>query len=98
MYLLGHIALGYLSAWAVARTLRKRLVLWAVLFAGIVPDFDLLLRGFGLGHATYTHSLIVWAPVALLLVIWRRDSIPYVAALLQHIVVRDIMKNLQGNP
>jgi hypothetical protein len=36
--------------------------------------------------------------VALLLVIWRRDSIPYVAALLQHIVVRDIMKNLQGNP
>ncbi|MCX6655687.1 MAG: hypothetical protein NTY03_11305, partial [Candidatus Bathyarchaeota archaeon] len=34
---------------------------------------------------------IVWAPVALLLVIWRRDSIPYVAALLQHIVVGDII-------
>jgi hypothetical protein len=59
LYLLGHIALGYLSAWAVARTLRQRLVLWAVLFAGIVPDFDLLFGGFGLEHATYTHSLIV---------------------------------------
>ena len=91
MYLLGHIALGYLSAWVVAKTLRQRLILWVALTAGMVPDFDLLFGGFGLEHATYTHSLVVWAPVALLLVTWRRGSLPYVAALLQHIVVGDLL-------
>jgi hypothetical protein len=85
------MALGYLFAWVVARGQRRRLVIWAALTAAVLPDFDLLFGGFGLAHETYTHSLVVWAPLLLLLVAWRKGSVPYVAALLQHIVVGDFL-------
>jgi len=91
LYLLGHMALGYLFAWVVARGRRQTLVVWVALTAAVLPDFDLLFGGFGLAHETYTHSLVVWAPMVLLLVTWRSGSLPYVAALLQHIVVGDFL-------
>ena len=94
MYLLGHIAMGYLFAWFVARTMRQKLVLWAALTAGIVPDLDLLFGGVGLDHATYLHSLVVWVPLALLFGYWKKESLPYIAAILQHIVIGDLLIGL----
>jgi hypothetical protein len=85
------MALGYLFAWLVARGRGQRLVVWAALTAGILPDYDILFSSLGLWHHTYTHSFVLWAPVMVALVYWRRGFLPYVAAVLQHIVVGDFL-------
>jgi hypothetical protein len=91
MYLLGHIAIGYLVAWTVARWRREKLVLWLAFTVGIVPDYDILFRGLSLVHHTYTHSLLVWAPVVIALVWWRRETLPYMAAILSHLLIADFL-------
>jgi hypothetical protein len=91
MYLLGHIAIGYLVAWTVAKWRREKLTLWLAFTAGIVPDYDILFRGLGLVHHTYTHSLLVWTPIVILLVWWRRKTLPYVAAILSHLLIADFL-------
>ncbi|MGA1975946.1 MAG: metal-dependent hydrolase, partial [Conexivisphaerales archaeon] len=62
MYLLGHMALGYIFASAVARWRHQKLTLWLALVAGILPDFDIFFSGLGLVHHTYTHSLLLLLP------------------------------------
>jgi hypothetical protein len=91
MYLLGHIAIGYLVAWAFARWRKQKLSLWLALTVGIVPDFDILFGGLGLEHHTYTHSLLLWAPIAIALVLWNRKSLPYVAGILSHLLIGDFL-------
>jgi hypothetical protein len=91
VYLLGHMAMSYLFSWLVAKGRRQKLVLWAALTAGIVPDYDILFSPLGLVHHTYTHSLVLWAPVMFALVYWRRDSLPYVVGILQHTAVGDFL-------
>jgi len=91
MYILGHIAIGYLVAWAVATWRREKLVLWLAFTVGIVPDYDILFRGLGLVHHTYTHSLLLWAPVIIVLVWWRRETLPYVGAILSHLLIGDFL-------
>jgi hypothetical protein len=91
VYLLGHMAMGYLFAWVVAKERKQRLVIWAALTAAIFPDYDILFRPLGLMHHTYTHSLVLWAPVMIALVYWKRGSLPYVVAVLQHIVLGDTL-------
>ena len=91
MYLLGHIAIGYLVAWAFARWRKQKLSLWLAFTVGIVPDFDILFQGLGLEHHTYTHSLLLWAPVAIALLLWNRKSVPYVAGILSHLLIGDVL-------
>jgi hypothetical protein len=91
MYLLGHIAIGYLVAWAVARWRREKLVLWLAFTVGIVPDYDILFRSLGLIHHTYTHSLLLWTPIVIVLVWWRKESLPYVAGILSHLLIADFL-------
>jgi hypothetical protein len=93
LYLLGHMALGYVFASAVARWRHQRLVIWLALVAGILPDVDIFFAGLGLVHHTYTHSLLLLLPIAGVLVWWRRDSLPYVAGVLQHMLVGDFLAN-----
>ena len=57
----------------------------------IVPDFDILFQGLGLVHHTYTHSLLLWAPVAIALVLWNRKTLPYVAGIMSHLLVGDFL-------
>lgn len=85
MYLLGHMALGYIFASAVARWRHQRLILWLALVAGVLPDFDIFFSGVGLLHHTYTHSLLLLLPLAAVVVWWKRDSLPYVVGTLQHV-------------
>jgi hypothetical protein len=87
MYALGHVAFGYIIAWATVRGSRKSLILWAAFTASILPDFDVLLIRVGLGHETYTHTLVTLAPIALVLVLWRKGFFPYIAALLSHLFI-----------
>ena len=91
MYLLGHIAIGYLVAWAVARWRKEKLVLWLAFTVGVVPDFDILFQSLGLFHHTYTHSLLLWVPVVIALVWWRRETLPYVAGILSHLLIGDFL-------
>ena len=91
MYLLGHIAIGYLVAWAFARWRKQKLSLWLAFTVGIVPDYDILFQGLGLVHHTYTHSLLLWAPVVIALVLWKRESLPYVAGILSHLLIGDFL-------
>ena len=91
MYLLGHIAIGYLVAYAFARWRKQKLSLWLAFTVGIVPDFDILFQGLGLEHHTYTHSLLLWAPVAIALLLWNRKSVPYVAGILSHLLIGDVL-------
>jgi hypothetical protein len=87
VYLLGHIAVGYLLAWAVANGRKETLILWAVFTASILPDFDVLFSRFGLVHGSYTHTLVLLIPASAILVIWRMEALPYVVALLSHVFV-----------
>ena len=91
MYLLGHIAIGYLVAWAFARWRKQKLSPWLAFTVGIVPDYDILFQGLGLVHHTYTHSLLLWAPVVIALVLWKRESLPYVAGILSHLLIGDFL-------
>jgi hypothetical protein len=91
MYLPGHIAIGYLVAWAFARWRKQKLSLWLAFTVGIVPDYDILFEGVGLAHHTYTHSLLLWIPVVVALALWKRKTIPYVAGILSHLLIGDFL-------
>ncbi len=84
MYPLGHISEGYLVAWVTAGKRRSKLSLWLALTMGMLPDLDLFLQGQDLVHETYTHSLAVLVPIAFVLIAWRREALPYAAALISH--------------
>lgn len=91
MYLLGHIAIGYLVAWAFARWRKEKLSLWLAFTVGIIPDYDILFQGLDLVHHTYTHSLLLWVPVAIALILWKRETLPYVAGILSHLLIGDFL-------
>jgi hypothetical protein len=91
MYLLGHIAIGYLVAWAFARWRKQKISLWIAFTVGIVPDYDILFQGLGLLHHTYTHSLLLWAPIAVALILWKRNTLPYVAGIMSHLLIGDFL-------
>ncbi len=66
MFLLGHSCWSYLFSKATGRRLNVNLPAYLALLSGILPDFDIYFQPY-LVHHTYTHSLIVIIPVALVL-------------------------------
>ena len=66
MFLLGHSCWSYLFSKATGRTLTINIPAYLALLSGILPDFDIYFQPY-LVHHTYTHSLIVIIPVALVL-------------------------------
>ncbi len=85
MYLLGHIALSYLTAHRIAMLRRQRVVLWAAFTAGLLPDYDLLFKWMRIPHDTYTHSMLILVPLAVASVTIWKGSEPYAFALLVHV-------------
>lgn len=86
MYLLGHIAIGYTTAWIVATSRKEKLVLWVAFMASVIPDFDTLLVPLGLRHGTYTHSLIILGLAMLALMALSRKTLPYSSAFISHVL------------
>lgn len=83
---------GYVVCRGVAKASGTGIPLYAALILGAVPDFDLYLVPFGFTHHTYSHSLLVWAPIFLgMLLIWRRRSLPYIAGIGQHFLIGDLL-------
>ena len=92
MYLPGHLSIGYLLARPLSKRLKVNISLGLIFTASLAPDLDILLDPLGLVHHTYTHSLLFWfTPLAILLLTKRKNAIPVVVAVLQHLLVGDIL-------
>jgi hypothetical protein len=96
LFFLGHMAWAYVWAVIFAGMLGgrrdRKLFVPAVLMLGVAPDIDIFLRSFGVVHHTITHSLFFWFVIfAPFFVVFRRNTIPYFAALVQHFAFGDFL-------
>ena len=92
LFFLGHMSWAYV--WAVVFAGRRggKLFVPAVLMLGVLPDVDLFLGGFGVGHHTFFHSLFFWVVLFVpFLVVYRRRVVPYLVAVLQHFAFGDFV-------
>ena len=92
MFFLGHMTWAYIWASIFAGKSKVKLIVPAVLILGIAPDVDIFLRGFGVLHHTFTHSFLFWLVVFVpFFAVFRRKSIPYFAAVVQHFAFGDLL-------
>ena len=88
MFAVGHFALGYLFGKASSKLAQVKVNLPLLLAASVLPDLDLLLRF--LMHRGPTHSILTITVLMIpFLVVFRKQAIPYYAALLSHILIGD---------
>jgi len=85
VYALGHMVLGYLTVRAFDRVLKTKTRTWIALTVGMIPDVDLFFTSFGLGHHTYTHSILLWLPLAPLMFV-STPFIPVYFGIVQHML------------
>ena len=94
MFAVGHLSLAYLTAKICASPLKVKLNLPLIFLLGLIPDIDLLIERVipNLPHRGPLHSMIIltiaFVPV---FVIYKKISIPYFAALMQHILIGDFL-------
>jgi membrane-bound metal-dependent hydrolase YbcI (DUF457 family) len=88
MFAIGHFALGYLFGKGTAKLGHVEINLPLILAASVLPDIDLLFRF--LMHRGPTHSFItITALMVPLFIVYRKQALPYYAALLSHILIGD---------
>jgi len=82
LYVVGHLAWGYLAGKVSSRALGMEAKASVLLLAALLPDLDLVL---GVAHRGPTHSLLPVAAVfAVAFILWGSRVTPYFAALAQH--------------
>ncbi len=94
MFLVGHGAWAYVLATITARLLgvRSSINPYFAMLLGMVPDTDILLYELGIRHRSITHSILFWAMLFIpFFIIYRRRSLPYFTAVIQHIMLGDIV-------
>ncbi len=80
--------MGYLAGKGSSKLAKVKVNLPLLLAASVLPDVDLLLRF--LTHRGLTHSLIIITALMIpFFVVYRKQAIPYYAALLSHILIGD---------
>ena len=88
MWVLGHIALGYFSAYSVSKFTKERIIIPLVWIVSLLPDLDELIERY-IAHRGPSHSIIfviiMFIPVFLIF----RRGLPYFAALASHILIGD---------
>lgn len=85
------MALGYLTGKASSKALGTSINIPLALALSVLPDIDLFLEPM-LRHGGPTHSLIVLAILFLpVILIWKRTSIPYLAAAASHGLIGDYL-------
>ena len=94
MWLLGHLALGYFSAYFVGKYTRERLIVPLVLLVSMAPDFDFFFRRFII-HRGPTHSLLVAVALFVPLILILRGGYVYFAALLSHLIADYFVANYE---
>ena len=91
MFFLGHMSWAYVFAVAFAGRRGGKLFIPVILMLGVLPDVDLFLEGFGVGHRTFFHSIFFWVALFVpALVIFRWKVVPYLVAVLQHFAFGDL--------
>ena len=85
MYALGHMMYGYLTIRALDRVCKTKTPTWIALTVGMIPDVDLFFTQFGLRHHTYTHSILLWLPLAPLMIV-STPFIPVYFGIVQHML------------
>jgi LexA-binding, inner membrane-associated putative hydrolase len=89
MFLLGHSCWSYLFTKPTGRALKIQAPAYLCFLAGVLPDFDIYVHSLypPFLHHTYTHSLLVLVPVALVLYyFYRRLGIAFSIGIFSHIV------------
>ncbi len=87
-FAIGHFALGYLFGKGSSKLAHIKVNLPLLLAASVLPDVDLLFRF--LTHRGPTHSIITITVLMIpFFVVYRKQAVPYYAALLTHILVGD---------
>lgn len=90
MLAIGHFALGYLTGKAASKLAKVKINLPLLLAISVIPDVDLLI-GF-MDHRGLTHSIIVvGAFAAVFFAKYKKAILPYLAALLSHIFLGDLI-------
>lgn len=83
---------GYLTGRASSSLLGVSINPYLILILAALPDIDLVLGVFGIQHRTLTHSLIFWSLAFVpFFVKYRKRSIPYYLAPVQHIIFGDFI-------
>ena len=85
MYALGHMMYGYLTVRAIDRVCKTKTRTWIALTVGMIPDLDLFFTQYGLEHHTYTHSILLWLPLAPLMLV-STPFIPVYFGIVQHML------------
>lgn len=95
MLFAGHMALAYFINQILNRKFQFYFSLPLLFCASVLPDLDFLFSSV-IPHHTLTHSLTFWSLICLSLIIIKRlNGLPYVAAILSHFMIGDI---ITGNP
>ncbi len=93
MFAIGHFALGYLFGKGTSKLLKAKLNLPLLLAVSVIPDIDLILRTQNetlFMHRGPTHSIITFTVLMIpLFIIYRKQAVPYYAALLSHSLIGD---------
>ncbi len=92
LFLAGHGAWGYVLAMVAARLLGVKSNPYLAILLAMLPDADILLYELGIRHRSVTHSIIFWVILFTpFFIMYRRRSIPYFLAAVQHIMLGDII-------
>ena len=94
LYILGHMGLGFLSAYALKRFYKLDFFVPLVWFCSVLPDFDVFIPF--LCHRGPTHSVVVPLVLIPVFLVWFRKGLPYLVAFLSHSVV-DVFTGYGGS-
>jgi membrane-bound metal-dependent hydrolase YbcI (DUF457 family) len=93
MFAIGHFALGYLAGKGSSKLLNVKINLPLIFLVSVIPDIDLFFQFSEpalLFHRGPTHSLITFTVLMIpLIIIYRKQALPYFAALLTHPLIGD---------
>lgn len=90
MFAIGHLALGYLTGKGASKLFNVKVNLPLLLAASVIPDVDLLF--IFMSHRGLTHSIIVIGLLAIPFAVkYKRAILPYLAAILSHVFIGDLM-------
>ncbi|MEM4364781.1 MAG: metal-dependent hydrolase [Candidatus Nitrosocaldus sp.] len=91
MLLVGHAVWAYVIARSLSSVLNVRINPYLVMLLGMVPDVDILLQEY-IRHRSITHSIIFWSIAFIpFFIVYRKRSIPYFTAVVQHIILGDVI-------
>ena len=95
MFAVGHISLGYITGRTTSRLLKVKVNLPLLFVASLLPDIDLIIPG--LEHRGLTHSFFFILALAIpLLLLWRKQAVPYLVALASHSFLGDYLTTPSG--